>query len=70
MKMYLIRYLNPANHDPLRIIKAEKNSVKKVNFKDLKFPVKIRDIYKIENKRIPPELVFLAMKIKKNIQSI
>ena len=70
-KWYLIRYLNPANHDPARITKAEKNSAKKINFKDIKFPVIIRDIYKIgKKKRIPPELVFLAMKIKKNIQSI
>ena len=50
-KWYLIRYLNPANHDPARITKAEKNSAKKINFKDIKFPVRIRDIYKIEKKR-------------------
>ena len=35
----------------------------------MKFPVKIRDIRKIE-KKIPLALVFLVMKIKKNIQSI
>ena len=70
-KWYLIRYLKPENQDPARITKAEKNSAKKINFKDIKFPVKIRDMYKIEKKKKnPPEFVFFAMKIKKNIQSI
>ena len=33
------------------------------------FPVKIRDIHKIE-KKVPSGLVFLAMKIKRNFQSM
>ena len=37
----------------------------------MKYQAKIRDVYKIENKkRIPSALVFLAMEIKKNIQSM
>ena len=52
---------------PARITK---NFAKKLDFKDTKFPVKVRDIHKIEKKRIPLALVFLVMKIKKNIQSM
>ena len=40
--------LNPANHHPARI--ADKDFAKKLNFKDIKFLVKIRDIHKIEKK--------------------
>ena len=42
--------------------------VKKLDFKDIKFPVKVRDIHKIERKKTPLELVFLVMTIKKNSQ--
>ena len=44
-------------------------SQKKLDFKDIKFPVKIRDIDKIE-KRTQLALLFLVMKIRKNIQSL
>ena len=47
-KWCLIRYLNPAEHNPRRITKADKDFAKKLFFKDIKFPVKIRDTYKIE----------------------
>ena len=46
----IVRYLNPANKYPARITKADKDFAKKLDFKDIKFPVKIRDIYKIEKK--------------------
>ena len=39
--------LNPANHHPARITKANKDFAKTLNFKDINFPIKIRDIYKI-----------------------
>ena len=45
-KWFLVRYLNPANHHLERITKAEKD--KKIGFKDMKFPVKARDIHKIK----------------------
>ena len=61
----LFRYLNPADHHSARITKADKDFPKKLDFKDIKFPFKIRDIRK---KRIPLALVFLVMKIRKNIQ--
>ena len=47
-KWSIVRYLNPANHQPARITKADKDFAKKLDFKEMKFPVKIRDIHKIE----------------------
>ena len=49
-KWCLIKYLNPADHNPRRITKSDKEFAKRLNFKDIKFPVKIRDIRKIEKK--------------------
>ena len=62
-------YLNPADHHAARFTKANKDFVRKRDFKDIKFPVKIRDIHEIEKKQktIPLPLVFLVMKIMKNI---
>ena len=55
----------------LQTTKADKDFAEKLDFKDIKFPVTIRDIHKIEKKkRILLELVFLVIKIKKNIQSM
>ena len=45
-KWFLVRYLNPANHHLERITNAEKD--KKIDLKDMKFPVKARDIHKIK----------------------
>ena len=42
---------------------------KKLDLKDMKFPVKIREIHTIEKRTLLP-LVFLVMKTKKNIQSM
>ena len=44
------RHLNPANHHPATIKKSDKEFSKRLDFKDTKFPVKIRDIHKIEEK--------------------
>ena len=52
-----------------RITKVDKHFIKKLDFKDIKVPVKVRDIHKIE-KTIPLTLLFLVMKIRKNIQSM
>ena len=48
--MLLVRYLNHAGHHPARIAKADKDFAKTYDFKDINFPVKIRDNHKIENK--------------------
>ena len=43
-----MRYLNPTDRNPARIRKADKDFAKELDFKDIKFLVKIRDIHKIE----------------------
>ena len=47
-KWSIVRYLNPALRNPARNTKANKEFAKKLDFKDMKFPVKIRDIHKFE----------------------
>ena len=59
----LFRYLDPADDNPRRIAKADKGFAKRLDFKDIKFPVKARDIHKIE-KKIILALAFLVMKTK------
>ena len=49
-KSSIVRHLNSADHHPARIRKADKDFAKKLDFEDIKRPVKIRDIHKIENK--------------------
>ena len=36
-KWSIVRYLNPANHHPARITKADKDFAKKLDFKDIRF---------------------------------
>ena len=64
-KSSIARYVNPANHHPARISKSDQDFAKKLDIKDIKFPVKI--IHKIEKKRYSLVLVFLTLKIRKNI---
>ena len=40
--------LHPADHHLSRIRKDDKNFARELNFEDIKFPVKIRDVDKIE----------------------
>ena len=55
-KWCLVRYLNPTDHQRRKIKKDDKGFGKKLDFNNIKCPVKV--------------LVFLALKIKKNIQSM
>ena len=57
-KWPIARYLNPTDHNPRRTIKADKDFDKKLDFKDIKFPVKIRDIHKIEKKEFYQDYCF------------
>ena len=50
-KWCLVRYLNLADHNPKRIARADKDFAKRLDFKDIKFPVKTRDIHKIGEKK-------------------
>ena len=47
-KCCLVRYLNPRDHRQARIAKTDKDFAKRLDFKDIKFQLKIRDIHKIE----------------------
>ena len=47
-KWCLVRRLNLADHNPRRTTKTDKDFAKRLNFKNIKFPVKIRDIQKQE----------------------
>ena len=50
-KWSIVRHLNLVDHNSRRIAKADDNfAIKKLDFKGIKFPVKIRDIHKIEKK--------------------
>ena len=49
-KWCLVRYLNPADHNPKIITKTDKDFAKRLDFKDIKFLVEIRDIHKLEKK--------------------
>ena len=44
----IVGYLNPADRSLARITKADKEFTKKLDFKDIKAPLNIRDIHKIE----------------------
>ena len=69
-KWYLVSYLHPADHN-LKITKADTDFAERRDFKDIRFPVKTRDIYKTQKKeKIASALVLLVMKIRKNIQTM
>ena len=68
-KWRLVWYLHPADRNPVRITKADKDFSKKLDFRDMKFSVKFRDMHKIEKKNISTLMSFV-MKIKKNTQSM
>ena len=50
-KWSIVRYLNPANHNPRRIAKADEKITKKLDFKGIKFLVKVKDIQKNKKKK-------------------
>ena len=63
----MVRYLNPENHPLAIITRADKEFAKRIDFKDIKFSVKIKDIQRIFKKNIPLVVMLLTKKIKKNI---
>ena len=58
LKWCLVRYLNTADHNPRKITKADEDFAKRLDTKDIKFPVKTRDIHKIKKKRIQLALAY------------
>ena len=55
-------HIYPAHYNPVRIKKVEKMFESELDFKNIKFPVKIRDIHKIERNGVVSALMFLIMK--------
>ena len=49
-KWCLVRYSHPADHHPARTRQVDRLYGGKLDFKDIKFPLKVRDIHKIEKK--------------------
>ena len=49
-KWCLVRYLQPADHNTRRILKADNDFARQLDFKDIKFPFKVRNIHKIVRK--------------------
>ena len=54
--------LHPAAHNPTRITKADKGFSKRIDFKDIELPVKVRDLHKIEKKNSVGILVISVTK--------
>ena len=48
-KKCFVKYLHLVDHHSARITRADKNFAKKFDFKDIKLPVKIRDIHEFES---------------------
>ena len=46
----MVRYLNPTDHNPRRITKADKDFAKRLDLKDINFLHKIKDIHKLKKK--------------------
>ena len=65
----LASYLNPANRHPARITKTDQEFAKRLDFNGIKFPVKIRNIQKIE-KRNSIGINVSRYEIEKNIQAM
>ena len=57
-KWCLLRYLNSADYHPARITRADKDFAERHDSKNIKFPVKVRDIHKIEKKNSISIIVF------------
>ena len=72
-KWCLVRYLRLMGHNEKKHTHTHTNMIKTLPksliFKDIKLPVKIRHIHKIEKKNSTSIDVF-GMKIRKNIQSM
>ena len=65
-KWCLVRYLYPADYDTAKV---DKDFARELDFKDPKFPVKIRDIHKIEKKNCNSNSVF-GYENKKKISNL
>ena len=51
LKLCLVRYLHSSDHNPARIRKIDKLFGDELQFENIRFPVKIKNIHKIEKKK-------------------
>ena len=51
LNVILVRYLHPADNNPVKFRNVDKLVESNSYFKDIKFPIEIRDIHKIEKKK-------------------
>ena len=61
--------MHPADHNPTRIRKVDKDFARELDFKDIKFPVKIGNIHKIGKNNCIGFSVF-GYENKENMQSV
>ena len=61
----LVRYLDPIDKNLARILKIDKDFARELDFKDVNFLSKFKNIQKIR-KKIVSALMFLVIKTKKN----
>ena len=61
--------MHPEDHHRARITKLDKDFARDLDFKDIYFQLKLETFWKLK-KRVLLPLVFLVMKIRKNIQSM
>ena len=67
-KWCLVKYLHA--HNPRRIRKVDKDSTKKLDFADVQFSVKTKDIQKIEKESTCTGITVFGYENKQNIQPI
>ena len=81
LKWSIVRYVNPADYHSARIRNFDKDFAKKLDFEDIKFPVKVRHIYKFEkknsisisafaNKNKEKHPIYVSTKVEKKIMLI
>ena len=51
LKWCLVKYSNPVDNHPARIRKIDKLFRDDMDFKDITFPIKVKDIHKVEKKK-------------------
>ena len=66
-KFCIVRYLHPAEHHPTRIRKIDEILADELDFENIKFPVKIKDIHKIKKNNCVNISVFGYENKKKQI---
>lgn len=62
----LVEYLYPVDKNPVRTRKIDNNFARILDFKDIKFPLKIRDICEIEKSKLYQHQCFWLWEQKKN----